>query len=857
MANTIIIKNDSTTSNVPANGEMVEGELAINTTDERLWSRNSTTVFELTDHDNLTNYVANEHIDWTGATVTLQTSAGLNITGGNVDVPNIYLPDNGTIYMGDADDATILFSGVDVYYKAPVGGDHRFTMENGSETGLVITANAGVDLYYNNVSKFSTASDGVDVVGDVGATTFNTVALTGGGSATNFLNEAGGYTVPAGSGGTIGGSITDNQIAVGATTADDIEGSANLTWDAATLDIASANSASANASILIDARGDAFLDLRADRVSDAETNNAYIRFMQDGTAVEGLIGHVGAADIDPAGNTFTGMANNGLAIHSRYSANIGIGVNGAVGMTISDANAVDVVGALTATSYGGITEANLVDKTASESITGTWDFEGNLRFDDGTDVLSFSATSSTVTAQPTGGMSLMDFNINVRTNRTYSEGLYLDERASAGTDSTGDGQVWARNDPAQTLWFTPENGTDYPVGYNSMPVKTVSAAQNFLLAEVGYMMHKSSGGALTLTCATDANTWNGATWVVHNDDTEDLTIGTSGTTLYWLEAGSAPSAGNVTVEQGGIITVYKLSTTEFWCWGNKAAGGTVPTQITITDESADTTCFPMFATAATGDVAPKSGTNLTFNSSTGNLVATQIAGIANAQLVAKNAVESISGAWTFTGENTTTSGGMTYNDSVITHYGTGEDFDMYFNGTDMYMDLISGADLRIRHITEAMINCIANAQVELYHNGGLEFRTQQHEAASVTSGAEVYDHAGTLRDVGFNHVKEIAVTTVTLSNLHAGNILRKSGASSYTITMAASTTEFPTGSMCTILNHGTGGTLTISDGSEAMYIMDGSGSITDSTGFTLAVGGAITVWRQGASAFYVWGAGIP
>ena len=47
-----------------------------------------------------------------------------------------------------------------------------------------------------------------------------------------------------------------------------------------------------------------------------------------------------------------------------------------------------------------------------------------------------------------------------------------------------------------------------------------------------------------------------------------------------------------------------------------------PTNITIADESSDTTCFPLFVTAATGDLAPKSGSNLTFNSSTGDLTAT-------------------------------------------------------------------------------------------------------------------------------------------------------------------------------------------------------------------------------------------
>ena len=53
----------------------------------------------------------------------------------------------------------------------------------------------------------------------------------------------------------------------------------------------------------------------------------------------------------------------------------------------------------------------------------------------------------------------------------------------------------------------------------------------------------------------------------------------------------------------------------------------VPTTITIADESSDTTCFPLFATAATGDLGPKSGSNLTFNSSTGVLTATQVDGL--------------------------------------------------------------------------------------------------------------------------------------------------------------------------------------------------------------------------------------
>jgi len=54
-------------------------------------------------------------------------------------------------------------------------------------------------------------------------------------------------------------------------------------------------------------------------------------------------------------------------------------------------------------------------------------------------------------------------------------------------------------------------------------------------------------------------------------------------------------------------------------WEAAAGGGGTPTDITMADESSDTTCFPMFVTAATGDLEPKTGSNLTFNSSSGAL----------------------------------------------------------------------------------------------------------------------------------------------------------------------------------------------------------------------------------------------
>jgi len=61
---------------------------------------------------------------------------------------------------------------------------------------------------------------------------------------------------------------------------------------------------------------------------------------------------------------------------------------------------------------------------------------------------------------------------------------------------------------------------------------------------------------------------------------------------------------------------------------NQDTSGTaaIATTVTVADESSDTTCFPLFVTAATGDLGPKSGSNLTFNSDTGLLTATSLGG---------------------------------------------------------------------------------------------------------------------------------------------------------------------------------------------------------------------------------------
>jgi hypothetical protein len=60
--------------------------------------------------------------------------------------------------------------------------------------------------------------------------------------------------------------------------------------------------------------------------------------------------------------------------------------------------------------------------------------------------------------------------------------------------------------------------------------------------------------------------------------------------------------------------------------GDVTGTASIATSVTVADESSDTTCFPLFATAATGNLGAKSGSNLTFNSNTGALTATSFVG---------------------------------------------------------------------------------------------------------------------------------------------------------------------------------------------------------------------------------------
>ena len=88
---------------------------------------------------------------------------------------------------------------------------------------------------------------------------------------------------------------------------------------------------------------------------------------------------------------------------------------------------------------------------------------------------------------------------------------------------------------------------------------------------------------------------------------------------------TARNIGGVSFDGTAAINLPGVNTS-----GNQNTSGTaaIATTVTVADESSDTSCNVLFTTAATGNLPPKSGTNLTFNSSSGQLDATTFNGVA-------------------------------------------------------------------------------------------------------------------------------------------------------------------------------------------------------------------------------------
>ena len=146
----------------------------------------------------------------------------------------------------------------------------------------------------------------------------------------------------------------------------------------------------------------------------------------------------------------------------------------------------------------------------------------------------------------------------------------------------------------------------------------------FVTAATGDLGPKTASG-LTFNSSTDvlSGTFSGALTGNVTGNASGSSGSCTGNSATATALETARNIGGVSFDGTGNINLPGVNTS-----GNQDTSGTaaIATTVTVADESSDTACNVLFTTAATGNLGPKSGTNLTFNSSSGLLTATGFAG---------------------------------------------------------------------------------------------------------------------------------------------------------------------------------------------------------------------------------------
>lgn len=202
-----------------------------------------------------------------------------------------------------------------------------------------------------------------------------------------------------------------------------------------------------------------------------------------------------------------------------------------------------------------------------------------------------------------------------------------------------------------------------------------------------------------------------------------------------------------------------------------------------------------------------------------------------------------------------------FNDSIELRFGSDNDARMYFNNaiSTLFLDLNDNKDFVIRGGTGGTENLISlkdNGPIELYFNGALEFRTQDHNATDNITGAEVQHFDGTFYDVGLARMPKVNFTAnTTISDTHWHKRLVHNGTidASRNLTFNTETSQ-PQDVVLWVLAKN--GPVVLVDGTMVLHLYDGGGAVPPTGNITIARGGWATVVKDADSAAHVTGVGL-
>ena len=549
----------------------------------------------------------------------LRLNQGLNVTGITSLANRLLIGTGGTIFTTTTGGQVAI--GTDV---AP----YRFSVVGQGETAFYVNGNTRIDgtLNCSDIAIAGIAATALDITSNftvAGISTF-TGAIDGNGGATidNIqLGITGNNEIDTSS-----GNLTIDS-AGGLTTIDD-----NLTV-AGYLAISGAGSTFTN---VVDMNGGATIDnirigIAGDNEIDTSTGNLTIDSNGGTTTIDDTLSVTGDLNLTggfnlaeyivhdgdtntkfgfPSADTITAETGGSERLRIDSSGRLLVGTTTEGENSANDFTIADDTGNVGMTIRSANTEA--CSLFFSDATTGAAEYAGYIQYAHGTDQLRLGSAGS----------------IDFRASATSTSFMHIDSSGNVGIasaapstplyvvgDTTLSGDTTFHGDSYNLVWDKSDNALEFADNAKVL-IGTGGDLELYHDGSHSYITDSGTGNLKITVSQLD---------ILGSSETLATFVDDGAVTLYFdnaVKLGTTAGGAKVT----GNLETTGISTATGGFVGALTGTATNATNVTVADESSDTSCNVLFTTAATGDLAPKSGTNLTFNSSSGALTATSFVG---------------------------------------------------------------------------------------------------------------------------------------------------------------------------------------------------------------------------------------
>ena len=217
------------------------------------------------------------------------------------------------------------------------------------------------------------------------------------------------------------------------------------------------------------------------------------------------------------------------------------------------------VDAITATSYGGIAEANLVDKSVAEFMIGAWDFSAGLRTTNGS---TFGILNSTGTDRADFDHDGTDFNTTfINTTDWNITGITAIQAGAVDVDFDA---ITATSYGGITEGDLLDKSADEIVsGEWNIPsaIQGKTASYTLVIGDAGQTIRFTGSTAskvLTIPANGSVAFTEGTLIAIHNDGTVDMTVAITTDTLTWAKNNTT---GTRTLAPGATAIIQKVAST--------------------------------------------------------------------------------------------------------------------------------------------------------------------------------------------------------------------------------------------------------------------------------------------------------